>query len=152
VTSCLGIWHTPRSALYPCTCAVVARRAAPHCSRYRLRDNTPPDAATAVALDAIDFEEPDPEKRADLMANAMLAPLLGEWSLGLPTNQGGGGEGHRRHERVNDAWVHGTGCHVTARRWMDARQAMSAARDPREHAHAPRACMSGMCRWAPAVL
>lgn len=48
------------------------------CRRYQLPAEPPPrSAAAAAALATIDTQEPDAELRADLMANALLMPLLG---------------------------------------------------------------------------
>lgn len=48
------------------------------CRRYRLSNNPPPDAAAAAVLQSINASEADPELRADLMADALLAPTLGK--------------------------------------------------------------------------
>lgn len=52
-------------------------------------EQPPKSAAAAAALAAIDASESDAELRADLMANALLVPLLGEYST------------HRRLSRVH---------------------------------------------------
>jgi hypothetical protein len=55
--------------------------------RYKLpAEAAPKSAAAAVALAAIDAREPDAELRADLMANALLVPLLGKHSEAQPTD------------------------------------------------------------------
>jgi hypothetical protein len=57
--------------------------------RYKLpAEAAPKSAAAAAALAAIDVREPDAELRADLMANALLVPLLGKHSEAQPTAGG----------------------------------------------------------------
>lgn len=73
-----GALKTIRSAVRAEAAATVC---AHHCCcrRYQLPVEPPlKSASAAVALAAIDAQESDAELRADLMANALLLPLLGE--------------------------------------------------------------------------
>ena len=54
------------------------------CRRYRLQDNVLPDNLTVAALQVASREENDPEVRADLFGNIVLAGNVGESPSPLP--------------------------------------------------------------------